>query len=177
MAPSTGESIKEDYTTTQLLAEPNKPFVLPMVPRTPSMSNPSSPFMVPMLHPNNPSPTAEVLPDEKVISFSKSLHTSDLDLATNCDWQAAFPSDVQRPRIVPGVLLERINVAPALAACNEAVSKYPDIGRFSFELGRVLIAAKDYSAIGLQLHYTPGPCGPIDGGGSEGTRVASVAPR
>jgi TPR repeat protein len=42
--------------------------------------------------------------------------------------------------------MEQIDTTRALAACNEAVGKYPDVGRFSFELGRVLIAAKDYSA-------------------------------
>jgi TPR repeat protein len=68
------------------------------------------------------------------------------DLVTVCDWLAASPVDERRPKAVPGVLPEQINVAPALAACNEAVSKYPDIARFSFELGRVLQASKDYSA-------------------------------
>jgi hypothetical protein len=67
-------------------------------------------------------------------------------LVTVCDWLAASPVDEQRPKAVPGVLPEQINVAPALAACNEAVNKFPDIARFSFELGRVLQASKDYSA-------------------------------
>jgi TPR repeat protein len=72
--------------------------------------------------------------------------TSPPDLITDCDWLAAYPDDLQRPKIVPGVLLSHIDVALALAACNEAVSKYPDIGRFSYQLGRVLLEAKDYSA-------------------------------
>jgi TPR repeat protein len=73
------------------------------------------------------------------------------DPVTDCDWLAAFPTDVQRPKIVPGVWMEQIDVARALPACKEAVNKFPDVGRFSYELGRVLIAAKDYSASRSQL--------------------------
>jgi TPR repeat protein len=66
---------------------------------------------------------------------------------TDCDWLAADPDDPQRPKIVPGVPFDsQINVASALVARNDAVSKYPDIARFSFEFGRVLDASKDYPA-------------------------------
>ena len=65
---------------------------------------------------------------------------------TDCDWLAADPDDAQRPRMVSGVPDGQINVASALAACNDAVSKYPYIARFSYQLGRVLEASKDYPA-------------------------------
>jgi TPR repeat protein len=71
---------------------------------------------------------------------------SPLDMITDCDRLATSSADSQRPKAVPGVSLEEINVASALAACNEAVRKYPDIARFSYDLGRVDEAAKDYSA-------------------------------
>jgi TPR repeat protein len=45
-------------------------------------------------------------------------------------------------RLAGGVSIEQISVASALVACNAAVSKYPDVARFSYELGRVLLAAK-----------------------------------
>jgi TPR repeat protein len=73
------------------------------------------------------------------------------DPVTDCDWLAAFPTDAQRPKIVPGAWMEQIDVSRALPACNEAVNKFPDVARFSYELGRVLIAAKDYPASHVQL--------------------------
>ena len=73
------------------------------------------------------------------------------DIPTDCDWLAANNSDPQRPKVVPGVVyIEQINVAPALAACKEAVSNNPDVARFSYQLGRVLDASKDYSAARIQ---------------------------
>jgi uncharacterized protein len=63
---------------------------------------------------------------------------------TDCDWLAASPDDLQRPKMVPGVPGGQINVASAVLACEDAVSKYPNIARFSFQLGRVLGASKDY---------------------------------
>jgi uncharacterized protein len=67
------------------------------------------------------------------------------DLVTDCDWLAASPTDLQRPKAVQGVILDQIDVARALAACNEAVSKYPDVGRFSYQLGRAYLEAKNDS--------------------------------
>jgi tetratricopeptide (TPR) repeat protein len=75
------------------------------------------------------------------------------DIPTDCDWLAANNSDLQRPKVVPGVVfIEQINVAPAtaLAACKEAVSNNPDVARFSYQLGPVLDASKDYSAARIQ---------------------------
>src|SRR4029077_6180349 len=79
-------------------------------------------------------------------------HAPDPGLVTVCDWLAASPVDEQRPKSVPGILPEQINVAPALAACNEAVSRYPNIARFPFELGRVLSSSNDYSAAREQFN-------------------------
>src|SRR5262249_33055862 len=52
------------------------------------------------------------------------------EMVTDCD------------RLAGGVSIEQISVSSALVACNAAVSKYPDVARFSYELGRVLLAAK-----------------------------------
>jgi TPR repeat protein len=65
---------------------------------------------------------------------------------TDCDWLAADRDDVQRPTMVSGVPDGQINVASALVACNDAVSKYPNVARFSYQLGRVLEQSKDYPA-------------------------------
>jgi hypothetical protein len=118
-------------------------------------------WSLPWMHSVTAMPTVKELPNKEEVSTSDSLRSKaetlsatqttvadepHAGLVTVCDWLAASPVDEQRPKAVPGVLREQINVAPALAACNEAVSKYPDIARFSFELGRVLLASKDYSA-------------------------------
>jgi uncharacterized protein len=67
-----------------------------------------------------------------------------LDLATNCDRLAASGSDVQRPSAVVGIGIAEIDVHLALAACDDAMQRYPKIARFAFQAGRVALAAKDY---------------------------------
>jgi tetratricopeptide (TPR) repeat protein len=66
------------------------------------------------------------------------------ELVTDCDRLAANPRDAQRPNSVAGLTAGRIDIAPALAACNEAVGKYPDVARFHYQAGRVASAQKDY---------------------------------
>jgi tetratricopeptide (TPR) repeat protein len=116
---------------------------------------------LPWMHSGPIAPTAKELPSKEVVSASNSLppkpdassakQTSVTDashpnLVTDCDWLAADPTDPQRPTIVPGVFDKQMNVAAALPACQEAVNKYPDVGRFSLSLGRALFLVRDYSA-------------------------------
>ena len=49
------------------------------------------------------------------------------------------------PPSLPGVEVDKINVAAATAACNDAIARYPDVARFIFEAGRVATARKDYA--------------------------------
>ena len=100
-----------------------------------------------------PSSTAGVaassLPPKTDTSPTKetsTTNTSPSDLVTDCDRLASQPGDFQHPTVIPGVPFAQINAAAALVACNDAVSKYPDVGRFSFQLARVLEASKNYSA-------------------------------
>jgi TPR repeat protein len=67
------------------------------------------------------------------------------DLVTDCDRLAASPLDPQRPNGVEGIAFDHIDIVPALAACNDAVSKYPDVARFLFQSGRVAEAQQDYA--------------------------------
>jgi tetratricopeptide (TPR) repeat protein len=107
--------------------------------------------------PSQPSPedTPHSLPPKPDVSSGRQntdTNTSLTDLITDCDRLAASPSDLQRPRGVVGVRqFASVAVELALAACNDAVSKYPDVGRFSYERGRVLVAKKDYSAAHKQF--------------------------
>jgi hypothetical protein len=66
------------------------------------------------------------------------------DLITDCDRLAAMPYDTGHAPGLPGVEVDKINVAAATAACNDAIARYPDIVRFVFESGRVATARKDY---------------------------------
>jgi TPR repeat protein/uncharacterized caspase-like protein/WD40 repeat protein len=68
-----------------------------------------------------------------------------LDLVTDCDRLAANTSDRQRSPAVLGVALGQIDVERALVACNEAISKYPDVARFQYQFGRVALAQGDYA--------------------------------
>jgi len=60
-----------------------------------------------------------------------------------CDRMAAEPLDIQG--VAAGVLPNQIDIRAALATCQEAVDRYPDVGRFKFELARVLYADGQYA--------------------------------
>jgi tetratricopeptide (TPR) repeat protein len=67
------------------------------------------------------------------------------DLVTDCDHLAGMPYDTGHAADLPGVELEKIDVAAAAKACNDAIARYPDVQRFTFEAGRVATARKDYA--------------------------------
>ena len=73
------------------------------------------------------------------------------DLVTDCDRLAASADDPQRPPGVAGVAIDKIDIVPALAACNAAMRRYPDVARFVFQAGRVASAQKDY-VVARQLY-------------------------
>jgi tetratricopeptide (TPR) repeat protein len=66
------------------------------------------------------------------------------DLVTDCDRLAAMPYDTGHAPSLPGVEVDHINIAAATAACNDAISRYPDVARFVFESGRIATGRKDY---------------------------------
>ena len=66
------------------------------------------------------------------------------DEIADCDRLAAMPNDTGHPPNIPGVEVEKMNVAAATAACNQAMQLYPDVPRFVFEAGRAATARKDY---------------------------------
>ena len=66
-------------------------------------------------------------------------------LFTDCDKLAAMPDDTGHPPSLAGLEVDKINVATATAACNDAMQRYPDVARFAFEAGRVATARKDYA--------------------------------
>lgn len=57
-----------------------------------------------------------------------------------CDIEAAEPFDLQG--VAPGRLPNEINPGPALQACQRAMSRYPAVARFQFQLGRAHLAAR-----------------------------------
>lgn len=58
-----------------------------------------------------------------------------------CDAEAGEPLDLQGVGL--GKLPNEINPDTAIAACNDAVQKYPSVARYKYELGRAKLAAKD----------------------------------
>jgi TPR repeat protein len=67
------------------------------------------------------------------------------NLVTDCDRLAASPSDSDRPSGVPGVLNNSQIDAAAGAACDDAMRRYPEVGRFPYEAGRTALGRRDYA--------------------------------
>lgn len=55
---------------------------------------------------------------------------------TDCDRLAANPPDPDR--VVEGIARNDVDLPRAIAACRAAVAARPDVGRFAYQLGRVL---------------------------------------
>jgi tetratricopeptide (TPR) repeat protein len=67
------------------------------------------------------------------------------DLITDCDRLAGMPYDTGHAPSLPGIEVDKIDVAAAARACNDAIAQYPDVMRFTFEAGRVAAARKDFA--------------------------------
>jgi hypothetical protein len=76
---------------------------------------------------------------------SPSGDSSRRDLVTDCDLFAAMPYDTGHAPDLAGVEVDKINVKAAASACNEAMTRYPDVARFTFEAGRVATAQNDHA--------------------------------
>jgi hypothetical protein len=64
---------------------------------------------------------------------------------TDCDRLAASPYDTSRPSRVVGIDVAKIDPGAAMAACDDATRRYPDVARFAFQAGRAAEAGKDYT--------------------------------
>jgi TPR repeat protein len=62
----------------------------------------------------------------------------------DCDSEAGEPLDLQG--VAKGRLPNEINPTTAIPACENAVSQFPNIARYKYELGRAKLAAKDVAA-------------------------------
>jgi tetratricopeptide (TPR) repeat protein len=94
------------------------------------------------LPPSDPAAPAPPLQQARLSSPDDPLRR---DLITDCDRLAGMPYDTGHAAGVAGVEINRMNVAAAAAACNDALARYPDVARFTFEAGRVATARKDYA--------------------------------
>lgn len=86
----------------------------------------------------------------------------------DCDRFAAHPYDPSKSKAVDGVAMNDIEAAGAVAACRDAVAKFPDIPRFQYQLGRSLEAAGDVPAA-LQSYREAAEQGYAAAQGSLGT--------
>ena len=91
--------------------------------------------------PDSPTPAATV----QQVRLSPAGGASRRDLVTDCDRLAGMPYDTGHVPDLPGVELDKIDGATAGAACNDAIARYPDVARFTFEAGRVANARKDFA--------------------------------
>jgi TPR repeat protein len=73
-----------------------------------------------------------------------------LDLVKECDILAAHPSDSQR--MAEGVSDDRIVPRLAIRACEQAIKDEPKDPRFTFQLGRALLAAGKKAEAAAEFH-------------------------
>ena len=66
-------------------------------------------------------------------------------IVTDCDRLAAMPYDTGHGWKLPGLEVDKINLAAAAPACKDAMQRYPDVMRFVFEAGRVATGQKNYA--------------------------------
>lgn len=74
-------------------------------------------------------------------SAASSQEASIIELVEECDILAAHPDDPQR--MADGIADDAIVPRLAVLACEEAIERDPDDPRFTFQLGRALLAAND----------------------------------
>jgi tetratricopeptide (TPR) repeat protein len=67
------------------------------------------------------------------------------DLITDCDRLAGMPYDTGHAPALAGLEVDKIDIPAATRACNDAIAQYPDVIRFTFEMGRVAMARKDFA--------------------------------
>ena len=72
------------------------------------------------------------------------------NVVTDCDRLAGYPWDPHGAIGVIGALFGKINIVPALTACNQAMRQYPDVARFVFQAGRIANQQRDF---GLARQY------------------------
>jgi hypothetical protein len=93
---------------------------------------------------------ARPAPDVKpAVNVSRRLDS--VDEIHQCDRLAASPLEKDLPKKVAGVELNRIDVAAAVAACEEAMRSHPEIARFAFQAGRIALARHDF-ATAIELY-------------------------
>lgn len=104
---------------------------------------------------------------ERVVSLTTKVpaQVSRLGIPTNdCDNLAAGPFDPQRPVGIVGVQSGLLRAAEAIGACQQAVSQYPAVARYAYQLGRALEAAKRWDEAIKALNraigagYAPAMC-------------------
>jgi TPR repeat protein len=91
-----------------------------------------------------PASTPQAVAPAQEARLSEPSDPLQADLVTDCDRLAASNVDPQRPRSISGVLPEKIDIVPALSACNAAMRQYPEVARFAYQAGRIANLQKDY---------------------------------
>lgn len=74
---------------------------------------------------------------------SQSIKASVDPYLTGCDTLAGEPLDLQG--VSPGVLPNEIKEADAIEACTVAMTQFPEVARYAYQLGRAKYAARDTS--------------------------------
>jgi TPR repeat protein len=97
-------------------------------------------FVSPVVSTASPPP----IPPQQEARLTDPSDTPQPDIVTDCDRLAANPADPRRPRGLAGVRPNQIDVVPALAACDAAMTQYPDVARFIYQAGRVASFQRDY---------------------------------
>jgi TPR repeat protein len=84
-------------------------------------------------------PELAALPADPTPPQAGETPDADAGLVTECDRLAAIPLDPDKP---PTLRAVGFPSGPAVAACREAIEKYPDVPRFKTQLAGALVSSK-----------------------------------
>lgn len=84
--------------------------------------------------------------DKIFLNAVKQADLSDPSVAQPCDEFTAASDDPVRAPNVRSIAIEKTRTVDAVAACADAVRRFPAVDRFHYQLGRAQFAVRDYAS-------------------------------
>ena len=84
--------------------------------------------------------------DRIFLNALKQVHLSDPSVAQPCDDLTAALKDPTQAPETRSIVVEKATTVDPIAACTDAVRRFPAVDRFHYQLGRAQFAVRDYAA-------------------------------
>lgn len=84
--------------------------------------------------------------DKIFLNAVKQAYLSDPSVVQPCDELTEAPADSTRSPNVRSIAIVKTTTVDAIAACTDAVRRFPAIDRFHYQLGRAQFAVRDYAS-------------------------------